>query len=187
PALLVAFGLLMVALGSWMQADIQLVTSTGDLVMPLAVTGVGFAFLFVPLTTAALSNVARHELAAAAGVNSFIRQIGGSIGLSIFATIFTRFNLEATTGLATNVTILRPEVAAQFAQIRGAFLARGLSLDTATAMAQKVLAGRTVLQGTVIGFDKTFILQTLAFVVVIPLLFFLRVKRTKEKAHVELT
>ena len=30
-----------------------------------------------------------------------------------------------------------------------------------------------------IGFDKTFILQTIAFVIVIPLLLFLRVKRTK--------
>jgi len=32
--------------------------------------------------------------------------------------------------------------------------------------------------GTVIGFDKTFILQAIAFVIVIPLLLFLRVKRT---------
>jgi hypothetical protein len=45
-------------------------------------------------------------------------------------------------------------------------------------MTQKMIAGRAVLQGTVIGFDKTFILQTIAFFVVIPLLLFLRVKRT---------
>lgn len=42
------------------------------------------------------------------------------------------------------------------------------------------------LQGTVIGFDKTFILQAIAFIVVIPLLLFLRVKRAEAKAHVEL-
>jgi hypothetical protein len=53
----------------------------------------------------------------------------------------------------------------------------GLTPDLASAMTQKVLAGRTALQGTVIGFDKTFILQTIAFFVVIPLLLFLRVKR----------
>ncbi len=186
PAWLVAFGMVMTALGSWMQADISLFTSTSDLFWPLAITGLGFAFLFVPLTTAALSNVPRHELAAAAGVNSFIRQIGGSIGLSISATLFTRASVHATAGLVPNVTLLRPEVAVQFANIRAALHGRGLDWNTAQALAQKTLAGRTAIQGTVIGFDKTFILQAIAFLVVIPLLLFLRVKRTAAPAHVEM-
>jgi hypothetical protein len=42
------------------------------------------------------------------------------------------------------------------------------------------------LQGTVIGFDKTFILQALAFLIILPLLLFLRVKRAEAKVHVEL-
>ncbi len=187
PAWLVAFGMLMTALGSWMQADISLQTSTGDLVVPLAITGVGFAFLFVPLTTAALSNVPRHEMAGAAGVNSFVRQVGGSIGLSIFATLFTRFSSEASAGLASNVTALRPEVAIEAATTRAGMIAHGLPVDPATALTYQSFAGRTALQGTVIGFDKTFILQTIAFLVVIPLLLFLRVKRdTGRASHVEL-
>lgn len=186
PAYLVGFGLLLTALGCWMQADINLNTSTSDLLWPLAVTGIGFAFLFVPLTTAALSNVPRASLAGAAGVNSFIRQIGGSIGLSIFATLFTRFSTQAATGLAQNVTILRPEVAAQTAMMKVQLMARGFNSDLAQAMVQKGLAGRAILQGTVIGFDKTFVLQTIAFVVVLPLLLFLRVKRTEKPAHVEM-
>jgi len=186
PAWLVAFGMVMTALGSWMQADISLMTSTHDLILPLAVTGVGFAFLFVPLTTAALSNVPRHEMAGAAGVNSFVRQVGGSIGLSVFATLFTRFSVHAAAGLATEVTPLRPEVMSQLVQVRAGFLARGLDLDSATAMAKQTFAGRAALQGTVIGFDKTFVLQTIAFLAVIPLLLFLRVKRTQTSTHVEM-
>jgi MFS transporter, DHA2 family, multidrug resistance protein len=186
PALLVGGGIVLTALGCWMQADITLATSTRDLLWPLAVTGFGFAFLFVPLTTAALSRVARHELAGAAGVNSFVRQVGGSIGLSIFATLFTRFSSHAAAGLATAVTALRPEVAAQVAQQQGALMARGYSADVAHAVVHKTLAGRVALQGLVIGFDKTFLLQTIAFLVVLPLLFFLRVPRTPAPAHVEL-
>ncbi len=187
PMFLCMFGLLMTALGCWLQADINLMTSTSDLVMPLAITGVGFAFLFVPMTTAALSNVPRHELAGAAGVNSFIRQIGGSIGLSIFATLFTRFSTQASAGIATNVTALRPEVAEQALALKMQLMARGLSSDVATALMEKTFAGRAMLQGTVMGFDKTFVLQTIAFVIVLPILFFLRVKRSDEKAHVELS
>ena len=179
PSWLCGFGMIMTALGCWLQSDISLSTSTADLVWPLAVTGIGFAFLFVPLTTAALSNIARHELAGAAGVNSFVRQVGGSIGLSIFANLFTSYSHRAAAGLAQNVSILRPEVAAQAMATRGAIIAHGMGPDAANALTQQSIAGRTLLQGTVIGFDKTFILQTIAFVIVIPLLLFLRVKRTK--------
>jgi DHA2 family multidrug resistance protein len=178
PSWLVAFGLIMTALGCWMQSDINLMTSTADLRWPLAITGIGFAFLFVPLTTAALSNIPRHELAGAAGVNSFVRQVGGSIGLSIFANLFTTYSHHAAVGLAQNVSLLRPEVAAQAMATRAAMVGQGLNPDLAAALTQKMIAGRAALQGTVIGFDKTFILQTIAFVVVIPLLLFLRVKRT---------
>lgn len=178
PSWLVALGLVLTAFGCWLQADINLATSTAELRLPLAITGVGFAFLFVPLTTAALSNVARHELASAAGVNSFVRQVGGSIGLSIFANLFTTYSHHAATGLAQNVSVLRPEVAAQTMASRAAMIGHGLTPELAGAMTQKMIAGRAVLQGTVIGFDKTFVLQTIAFFVVIPLLLFLRVKRT---------
>jgi DHA2 family multidrug resistance protein len=187
PSWLVAFGMVMTAVGCWMQSDINLSTSTADLIWPLAVTGIGFAFLFVPLTTAALSNIPRHELAGAAGVNSFVRQVGGSIGLSIFANLFTTYSRYASDGLAQNVSVLRPEVAMQAAATRASMIAHGMSPDLAGAMTGKLIAGRIAVQGTVIGFDKTFILQTVAFVVVIPLLLFLRVKRTQEPAHVELS
>jgi DHA2 family multidrug resistance protein len=187
PAWLVAAGLLMTALGCWMQADIQLATSAQDLRLPLAITGIGFAFLFVPLTTAALSNIPRAHLAGAAGVNSFIRQVGGSIGLSIFATLFTRYSAQATSALSTAVTPLRPEVATAVAAQQARLLATGVDLNTAAALTQRSLAGRAILQGTVLGFDKTFVLQTFAFLLVLPLLFFLRVKRTGEPAHVELS
>jgi DHA2 family multidrug resistance protein len=179
PAWLCGFGMIMTALGCWLQSDINLATSTADLRVPLAVTGVGFAFLFVPLTTAALANVARHELAGAAGVNSFVRQVGGSIGLAIFANLFSNYNYRAAAGLAENVTMLRPEVATQVMATRAAIMSHGISPGAASALTQQAIAIRTRMQGTVIGFDKTFLLQTIAFVVVIPLLLFLRVKRTK--------
>ncbi|HUS30474.1 MAG TPA: DHA2 family efflux MFS transporter permease subunit [Kofleriaceae bacterium] len=189
PAILCAFGMLMTALGSWMMADITLQTSTRGLILPLSITGVGFAFLFVPLTTAALSRVPRHELAGAAGVNSFVRQIGASIGLSVFATLFTQFAQTGKVSLSSHVTELRPEVAAQYAQAKAALMARGMSSDFAGAFVQKMYAGRVALQGTVISFDKTFILQVIAFLAVLPLLVFLRVPRAPvgEKVHVEIS
>jgi DHA2 family multidrug resistance protein len=107
-----------------------------------------------------------------------VRQVGGSIGLSIFANLFTTYSRDAAAGLAQNITVLRPEVAAQAASIKAGLAMHGFGGDLAGAMTQKVIAGRALMEGTVIGFDKTFILQAIAFIVVIPLLLFLRVKRS---------
>src|SRR4029077_15655093 len=125
-------------------------------------------FLFVPLTTAALSRVERHQMAGAAGGNAVVRQIGASIGLFGVAALFTRYSTEAAAGIVPSITALRPEIAAQFMAAKTSLLARGFAPDVAQYLATKTFAGRAALQGTVIGFDKTFILQTIAFLGVMP-------------------
>lgn len=186
PAFIVAIGVVLFALGSWQLSHITLDTSPAQMVVPLVVTGGAFACLFVPLTTAALSRTDRHLLGDAAGLNSFVRQIGGSVGLTVFATLFTNFAQAARTGLAPAVTVLRPEVADSIRTIEAGLVAHGADPAAAHAMAIRMLGGRIVQQATVLGFSRVFLLQGLLFVVVIPLLFFLRVPRHQPAVHVEL-
>jgi DHA2 family multidrug resistance protein len=186
PAFIVGFGVILFAIGSYQLSHITLDTSSIDMIVPLIVTGAAFACLFVPLTTAALSHVERHQMADAAGLNSFVRQIGGSIGLTIFATMFTRYAVEAGHGLATHVTALRPEVTDHIARLQGALVSHGMSAASAKIFAMRVIGASIARQATVLSFDRVFLLQGVLFLIVIPILFFLRVKRTGEKAHVEL-
>jgi DHA2 family multidrug resistance protein len=186
PAWIVGFGVVLFAIGSWQLSHITLDTSSTDMIIPLVITGAAFACLFVPLTTAALSKIARHEMADAAGLNSFVRQVGGSVGLTIFATIFTNFSTEARAALAAHVTTLRPEVAETMLRMKGALMAHGMNAASAAATAGRVLYGKVAVQGTVIGFDRVFLLQGVAFLCVIPLLFFLRVPRHAAPVHVEI-
>jgi MFS transporter, DHA2 family, multidrug resistance protein len=159
PAVLIGFGVLLFAIGTYQLSHVTLDTSSADLIVPLAVTGAGFAFLFVPLTTVALSAMPRHLMGDAAGLNSFIRQIGGSVGLTIFATLFAHFAVGAYTAVASHMTVLRPEIASQLA-----------------TTPLPVLYGRAFAQSQVLSFDRLFLLQGVLFVGVIPLLFFLRRK-----------
>ncbi|MDB4952733.1 MAG: transporter [Myxococcales bacterium] len=187
PAFIIGFGVLLFVIGSYQLSHITLETSSTDMILPLVVTGAAFACLFVPLTTAALSGIARHEMADAAGLNSFVRQVGGSIGLTIFATIFTNYAIEAQAGLASHVTVLRPEVAAHLAQLKMGMIAHGLDPMAAQALAARITAGSVMRQATVLSFDRIFLFQGLLFLLVIPILFFLRVQRTTEKVHVEIS
>jgi DHA2 family multidrug resistance protein len=177
PALLVGVGILLFGVGSWQFSHLARETSTVELLAPMAVTGAGFAFLFVTLTTAALSDVPRPLLADAAGLNSFVRQVGGSVGLAVFATLIARYAVQARAGLLPSVTSARTPVA-QFLHAAGAGLAaHGVPGSQTAAVA--ALAGRVRVQATVLAFDKAFLLQGIAFLAALPLLYFLRVPRAK--------
>jgi DHA2 family multidrug resistance protein len=187
PAIVVGAGAAFFVIGSYELSHITLLSSSGDIVVPLLVTGVGFACLFIPLTTAALTFVPRPALADAAGLNSFVRQIGGSFGLTIFATLLTDFTKRATAAVSWNVTNLRPDVLERIDAIAGGLRAHGVSPSAARGGAIAMVAREVGLQGAVLAFEKTFLLQGVAFLVVLPLLYFLRVGPKKEKSHVELS
>ncbi len=186
PAIIVAFGVVLFSIGSWMMSHISLATSSTDMVFPLVVTGAAFACLFVPLTTAALSRVERHQMGDAAGLNSFMRQIGGSVGLTIFATLFTNQTIEARANLVTHVTALRPEVTEHLAALKNNLLAHGFPAGSAQLAAFKTTAVEVAHQATVLAFDRVVLFQGFLFLAVLPLLWFLRVPRTGQAAHVEL-
>jgi DHA2 family multidrug resistance protein len=117
-------------------------------------------------------------LADAAGLNSFVRQIGGSVGLTIFATLLGRFASQAKASVGWHVSLLRPEVASHVGAMVRQMTAKVADPNLAYALVVKTLSAKAALQGMVLSFEKSFLLQALAFVAVLPLLFFLRVKRT---------
>jgi DHA2 family multidrug resistance protein len=182
PAVIVAVGVVLFVIGSYTFSKVTLETSAIEMVVPLVITGFAFACLFVPLTTAALSRTPRHLMADAAGLNSFCRQIGGSVGLTIFATLFTNFGVAAYTSVSSHVTLLRPEVVSRLGQMRAGMATHGIIGGSANALAGMALGGRVMAQSSVLAFDRVFMLQGVLFLIVIPLCFFMRVPRTFETA-----
>jgi len=186
PAVTVGVGAVLFVVGSYQLSHITLQSGSVDIIIPLIVTGFGFACLFIPLTTAALTHVPRAELADAAGMNSFIRQIGGSFGLTIFATLLSNYSRRATASVSWNVTDLRPDVGEHLAHMAAGFQAHGMGAADARQSALRALAGGVARQGNVLGFEKTFLVQGLAFIAVLPLLYFLRVGKGNKAEHIDL-
>jgi hypothetical protein len=79
--------------------------------------------------------------------------------------------------LSAHVTQLRPEVVRQLASAQGWLIAHGIAPSSAKLASGQMLGHRVMVQANVLGFDRVFLLQGLLFLGVIPLLFFLRVKR----------
>ena len=174
PRVVIAVGVILFAWSSWDLSKLTLQSGTHDIVFPLMIQGVGFACLFVPLTTVALSSIPRYKLPDATGLNSLIRQIGGAIGLAVFATLIESYSVVARGGINPHLTTTRPEVWQRLQMLQQGFMARGMDAVSAQSAAMRALAGSVAQQSTVLSFDRVFLLAGILFLIVLPLLYFLR-------------
>jgi MFS transporter, DHA2 family, multidrug resistance protein len=174
PRILVLIGISLVALSTYMMSHYTLDTGARTVVFAIVVQGLGFASLFVPLTAVALSTIPRYRLADATGLNSLLRQIGGSLGLAAFATLLPHFIAAARNGLAAHLPAGRPEVIARFGMIQRGLIAQGYDPSTAQAAAGRVMGGMVMRQATVLGFERMFMLAGIAFLFILPLVLFLK-------------
>jgi DHA2 family multidrug resistance protein len=170
----VAFGVLLFSISAYMMSHYTLETSSGDIVAVLVIQGVAFACLFIPLTTVALSRVPRHKVADATGLNALVRQIGGSLGLAMFASLIPRFTHHAVVSIGSHVTSANPQVAPRIAMMSAAAEHRGLDPLTAQLAAERMLGGLVAQQASVLMFEKLFLLSGILFLAVLPMLYFLR-------------
>src|SRR5207244_3591405 len=127
PRLVVAFGILLFAYTAWQMGHYTLSTSSRDIVNVLIIQGVAFSCLFIPLTTIALSSIPRHRLPDATGLNSLLRQTGGSVGLAVFATLMSRWASRARGAMLANITPERSAVMSRLYAMQRALVGRGIS------------------------------------------------------------
>ena len=187
PRLVIAFGILLFAVTAWMMGHYTLASDRGAIVKVLAIQGVAFSCLFIPLTTLALSAIPRHRLADATGLNSLLRQVGGSVGLAAFATLLSRSATRAHSTLIAAVNSGNPAATARFGMLSKAIAARGADPAAAQTMSARVIDGIVRQQAMILAFEKLFYLAGICFLCVLPLVFLLRAApATGEKIEVHM-
>lgn len=190
PRMTVAFGVILFVITAYIMSRYTLQTTTADVMLVLVLQGVAFSCLFIPLTTVALASIPRHNLADATGLNSLLRQIGGSIGLAVFASLIPRFDQAARTSLVAHLGETRPEAITRLGRIAGMLQGKGYSAENAREAAERMLSGLVERQAVVLSFEKLFLLAGIIFLVVLPLLAFLKAPvgqpAVKVEAHAEI-
>ena len=190
PRAVVAFGILLFAYTAWMMGHYTLATTSRGIVNVLILQGVAFSCLFIPLTTIALSTIPRHRLSDATGLNSLLRQVGGSVGLAIMATMLSRFATRARGAMLGNLSLDRGAVAARFAAMQRMLAARGVIGPEAQTTAAQMIDFQVRQQAMVLSFERLFYICGIAFLFVLPLVFFLRMPEStageKINVHVEM-
>jgi DHA2 family multidrug resistance protein len=87
---LMAFGFaLFGGCGLWF-AQVNLDLSQWSMLWPVVLSGFGAGMIFVPMATTTMASLPNEEIGNAAGLFNLLRNIGGSIGISIVNTVISR-------------------------------------------------------------------------------------------------
>ncbi len=90
PRFLLTFGFGLFGLTTLYFGNVTLQISPTTLLIPILLTGFALSFVFVPISTAAYGTLRQEQIGNASGVFNLMRNVGGSIGISIAQTLLTR-------------------------------------------------------------------------------------------------
>ncbi|HEX3882882.1 MAG TPA: DHA2 family efflux MFS transporter permease subunit [Stellaceae bacterium] len=164
--LIILFGLLLTAYAMWQMTSFSLLMSPEPIIVTGLIQGFGLGCTFVPLNILALSDLPRHILTQATAIRSLMRNLGGSIGISV---------LVAT--LAENTQIVHSRLIETFhadnPMIQGSMLPAPYSLTNPAGIA--ALNAEVTRQASMIAYINDFKLMMLIALLSLPLLLLLRV------------
>jgi DHA2 family multidrug resistance protein len=145
-----------------------------EIFWPQFIQGAGLALLFVPLTTVSMATISQERMGYATSLFNLMRNIGGSIGIAITATILQRQRVQIGSHMGEQVSAYDPTTQALLAQITNGLIAAGSDAVTATQRAYVILNGMLFRQASMVSFVMLFRLLGLVFLLMVPLVFIMR-------------
>jgi len=90
PRWLLTFGFFVFGLTTLYFGNVTLQLSPTTLLLPIMITGFALSFVFVPISTASYGTLKNEQIGNASGLFNLMRNVGGSIGISVAQTLLTR-------------------------------------------------------------------------------------------------
>jgi MFS transporter, DHA2 family, multidrug resistance protein len=170
----VTVGAILFFIAMYLLARMTIASGPEETFWPLILRGVGLGLIFVPLTNASMAELKVNQLAQGTGMFNLTRQLGGSLGIAIMATLLTRFTAEKKAVLAEHVTTMDPASLGRLDQITHGLIARGISPIVAKQQALFMLDRQIGVQASVLAFSRIYILSGVILLAVLPLLLLFR-------------
>ncbi len=167
-------GLLLAGASGLMMAHFTTDSGPVQLLLPLILQGFGFALMFVPMSTTALSTIPRRKMQSASSMFTLMFQLGGSLGTAIVITLLDHKIATASANLVRYASLYNPSFRQWWQTYEAAFVARGH--DPATAHMQALAALNALIgqQASVVAFEYAFGVIGVVFFLCLPLVVFLR-------------
>ena len=158
----------------WRLSRLTFDSGAHDLFWPLVSRGVGLGLIFVPLTGATMAELKPEQLAQGTGMFNLTRQLGGSLGIAISATLLSRFTAQSRALLAEHVVVGAPTTVARLDGLTRALVAKGADLLSAKQQALTIMDRQLQAQASVLAFSRLYLMSGLALMASLPLLLLFR-------------
>jgi DHA2 family multidrug resistance protein len=89
PKIPLFIGVIIFAYSFYLNANLSWLTELKFIMLSLYLRGFAMGLMFTALTTVSLSEIPREKMAQASAITNSIRQLGGSLGVAILATLLT--------------------------------------------------------------------------------------------------
>ncbi len=171
---LIAFGFIMFAVASLWFGEVNLSIGQWTFLWAILISGFGSGCVFVPLSTTAVAFLKNEEIGNASGLYNLLRNIGGSIGISVVNTIVSR---HAQTHRSEMVGWLNPGRITVRGALRGVqqFLTtQGSSHTTAVQQSYALVGGTLDAQARLWSYVDDFRYMALVCFGCVPIVFVLK-------------
>jgi DHA2 family multidrug resistance protein len=172
--LMLAFGCLLNAASLYMMTSLTLGMDYWALAGPRFIQGFAAGFIFVPLSTLALATIERHKLVNATAAYGMLRNLGGSVGISLVTTLLARRSQIHQATLVSHITAWDPETHDRLTRWASHFATQGSDAFTAERQAVAMLYRETVAQAQLLAYADDFWLLAVMFAAVPLILPFMR-------------
>jgi MFS transporter, DHA2 family, multidrug resistance protein len=163
--ILVGVGMLLAATGTWLMGWYTLDVSAGWIIWPGVLQGLGMGAVFVPLSTMAYGTLPRDKADAGAGLFNLARTVGSAVGVSIAASLYTRFGQMSWHQLSGHINPFNPTLHHWLAVQR-------YSLHE--PMTAALLSNELSRQASMLAFTEVFKVIAMSFLLLAPLLLLLK-------------
>jgi len=82
-------GVVLFAYSFYLNSSLSWLTELNSIMLSLYLRGLAMGLMFTALTTVSLSEIPREKMAQASAITNSIRQLGGSLGVALLATLLT--------------------------------------------------------------------------------------------------
>ena len=129
-----------------------------------------------------MAHVPREGMGNATSLFNLMRNLGGSVGISVLTMLNTRYQQKYTNILGSHVTATNPAAQQWFASLRGLFLSTGSGPGLADRRAYGAMFGMVQQQAAMRSFLDLFFLITAVFLCMIPLVAIMKKPATRPGA-----
>lgn len=178
PIPFIIVGFILFAIYCWTSAGVSPDVGRWAFFLPLLIRAFGISMSQLPLINQAVAGLPPKDYAAGISLNNMIRQIGGAFGIALANNFISQRYAQHRNDMVANTYDGAPAFTERVSAITNNMIAQtGGDAATATAKAHKLIDLAVDKQAYYLAYLDTFRLIGIFFLLVLPLVVFLRVKK----------